>query len=200
MSLWCHLQQRFWVLMSRKGGIAWEEVVADRCKQHGHICMDLALKDPGWYCASQFIDWYFKMCRNKTCIALLVSAFHRFGCNCGGTVADGKGDILRRGKWIPIQMTVAGWWKGKFRGKAPAVPWRSPKGLTNRTTTSCGTSSKKKFTRSRFSLRPLEHCQISLIINRNQLSTITQLGLIYAEVHLTQTVGQECTRTHNIVG
>jgi len=35
----------------------------------------------------------------------------------GGTVADGKGGILRRGKWIPIQMTAAGWRKGKFRGK-----------------------------------------------------------------------------------
>jgi len=33
-------------------------------------------------------------------------------------------------------MTAAGWRKGKFRGKAPAVPGRPPKGLTNRTTTS----------------------------------------------------------------
>jgi len=47
---------------------------------------------------------------------------HHFGWNYGGgTVADGKGGILRREKWIPIQITATGWWKGKFRGKAPAV-------------------------------------------------------------------------------
>jgi len=70
----------------------------------------------------------------NACLACL--CIHHFGWNYGGgTVADGKGGILRRGRWIPM-MTAAGWWKGKFRGKAPAVPGRPPKGLTNHTATS----------------------------------------------------------------
>ena len=73
------------------------------------------------------------MCRNKT-HALLVSAFHHFGWNCGGTVANGKGGILHRGKGIPIQMTAAGGRKGKLGGKA--------KGLTNHTNTSIDKSYK----------------------------------------------------------
>jgi len=82
----------------------------------------------------KFTDRYFKMRRNRT-HTLLVSAFHRFGWNYGGgTVASGKGGILRRGKRIPIQVTAAGRRKGKFRGKAPAVPGRPPKGLTHTTT------------------------------------------------------------------
>jgi len=56
----------------------------------------------------KFTDRYFKMRRNRT-HTLLVSAFHRFGWNYGGgTVASGKGGILRRGKRIPIQVTAAG--------------------------------------------------------------------------------------------
>jgi len=74
------------------------------------------------------------MCRNKT-HALLVSAFHCFGWNYGDeTLADGKGGNLCRGKQIPIQIAAAGWRKGKFRGKAPAVPGRPPKGLITTST------------------------------------------------------------------